>query len=182
MDVLRICIKLPEVGQHFCDISDFLDERLKYLSGDNPAANQMLTLRTLCNLFKQAPGEKLLCKNRDRVITSALNLKSSTNKNIQIALATLIMNYAVLLQDQPDVEGKSQCLLAAASFLESVLDPEAGFRTLVCIGTLISSDISAKELAQSLELKNLIVTLKGTTEPKKLPECASFVIDALQVK
>lgn len=182
LDVLRICIKHADICQHFCDKSDFLDERLQYLSGDSSVANQMLTLRTFCNLFKQPSGVRLMCKNRDSIITTALNLKGSANKNIQIAMATLLMNYSVQLQDQPDIEGRSQCLIAAANMLEGNLDLEAGFRLLVCIGTLISSDEGTRELAKSLELKNFIIPLKGNVEPKKLPECASFVIDLLQIK
>lgn len=76
--------------------------------------------------------------------------------------------------------GYSQCLLAVASVMENPLDPEAEFRLLVCLGTLISNDKSTRELAKSLDLQNLIVPMQTRVEPKKVSECAGLVINRLQ--
>ncbi|KAK3090943.1 hypothetical protein FSP39_015921 [Pinctada imbricata] len=180
LDVLRITIRNPKVCQKFCNVEDFLERQLGYLTNDTPAPAQMLTLRTFCNMFKQPSGEKILVANRDRVITPSLNCRLTQNKNIQIALCTLLLNYSVYLQNKVDEEAKSQCLLAIASVLENPLDSEAQFRLLVSLGTLMSSDDGVRALAQSLEIENLVSPLQNMVEPKKLPDCASYILKLLR--
>lgn len=161
-------------------MEEFLERQLGYLTSDTPTPAQILALRTFCNMFKQPSGEKILVANRDRLITPSLNCRLTQNKNIQIALCTLLLNYSVYLQNKVDEEAKSQCLLAIASVLENPLDPEAQFRLLVSLGTLMSSDEGVKGLAQSLDIENLVSPLQSTTEPKKLPDCASFIMKLLR--
>ena len=178
IDVLRMCVK-TSLNKVICDKDGIIDKLIQFISSGIPA-NQMLSLRTLCNMFKGETGEKLCVKHRDLVITSALNCKAASNKNIQIALSTLLMNYAVHLQDKLDQEAKSQCLIAAGNILENTeIDSEAGFRLLVCIGTLIDSDPNMKELARSINAKTVIFPLKKRQEPQKLIDSATFIFNVL---
>ncbi|XP_060069922.1 phospholipase A-2-activating protein-like [Ylistrum balloti] len=179
LDVLRIAIKDPFMSERLCTNVHFVDSRLMYLSKNNTANNQMLTLRTLCNMFRQHFGETLAMQNRERIITAALECRLSPNKHVQIALSTLLLNYAVFLQDKLDEEGKSQCLLAMASVLENNIDSEAVFRLLVCLGTLIKADETAQALARSLDIKNLVEPHLTKSEPSKVPECATFILELL---
>ncbi|XP_071173054.1 phospholipase A-2-activating protein-like isoform X1 [Mytilus edulis] len=178
LDVLRMCV-LTSLNKIVCEKDGLVDKLVNFISSD-VAPTQMLALRTLCNMFKGQTGEKMCVKHRDFILTSALNCKASTNKNIVIALATLLMNYSVHLQDKLDPEAKSQCLIAAGNVLENTnIDSEAGFRLLVCIGTLIDSDPNMKELARSINAKTVIFPLKKRAEPQKLIDCATFVFNVL---
>ena len=180
LDVLRITIKHPLVCQKFCARTDFLEKQLGYLTSESPAPTQIMAMRTFCNMFKQTAGEKVLIDNRDRVITPSLNCRLTPNKNVQIALATLLLNYSVYLLDKLDEEAKSQCLLAVASVLENPQDAEAQFRLLVCLGTLMINDAGVTGLAQSLELENLVLPLQTMTEPQKVADCAKLVLQLLK--
>ncbi|XP_069126256.1 phospholipase A-2-activating protein-like [Argopecten irradians] len=179
LDVLRIAIKDPFMSERLCTSVHFVDSRLMYLTKTNTPNNQMLTLRTLCNMFKQHFGETLAMQNRDKIITAALECRLSPNKNVQIALATLLLNYSVFLQDKLDEEAKSQCLLAMASVLENDIDSEAMFRLLVCLGTLIKTDETAQALARSIDIRNLVEPLLAKLEPAKVPGCAAFILELL---
>ena len=137
--MLRITIKHPLVCQKFCARTDFLEKQLGYLTSESPAPTQIMAMRTFCNMFKQTAGEKVLIDNRDRVITPSLNCRLTPNKNVQIALATLLLNYSVYLLDKLDEEAKSQCLLAVASVLENPQDGEAQFPT-----ARVSGDVDDK--------------------------------------
>ncbi|XP_061181732.1 phospholipase A-2-activating protein-like [Saccostrea echinata] len=180
LDVLRVSIRDQKVCEHVCSQGGFLDSLLRFLDSSSPVPTQMLTLRILVNCFLHESGRQFLLLNRDPIITQALNCRLTPNKNVQIAVSTLLLNYSVSLQDRDDEEGKSQCLLAVASVMENPMDPEAEFRLLVCLGTLISNDKDTKELAKSLEIQNLIIPMQTRLDPKKVSECAGFVINRLQ--
>lgn len=181
LDVLRVAIRNQKVCDHVCSQPGFLERQVLFLAPSSPVPTQLLALRILANCFKHASGQRLLLAERETVITEALNCRLTPNKNVQVALATLLLNYSVCLQDMVDEEaGYSQCLLAVASVMENPLDPEAEFRLLVCLGTLICNDKSTRELAKSLELQNLIIPMQTRVEPKKVSECAGFVINRLQ--
>lgn len=181
LDVLRISIKNQKICDHMCSQPGFLERQLLYLAPASPVPTQLLSLRVLANCFKHPSGQRLLLSGRENVITEALNCRLTPNKNVQVALATLLLNYSVCLGGVVDEEaGYSQCLLAVASVMENPLDPEAEFRLLVCLGTLISNDKSTRELAKSLEIENLVIPMQSRVEPQKVSECAGFVINRLQ--
>ncbi|XP_071118768.1 phospholipase A-2-activating protein-like [Haliotis cracherodii] len=179
LDVVRICVKHPLVNQAFSNQAT-IQQLISFITPDNPPACQMLALRSLTNLFSQSQGRKAVCENRDTVLGSALSCRK-TNKNVQIAIGTVILNYAIALRGTEDIEGKSQCLSAARNVLEASPDHEASFRVLVSIGTILSGDEEAFALAQSLGLQDPIVKLGRVTEPKKVPECAQLVLNILRV-
>jgi hypothetical protein len=55
----------------------------------------VVALRTLCNMFKGETGEKLCVKHREFILTSAMNCKTSENKNVSIALSTLLIHKGI---------------------------------------------------------------------------------------
>ena len=126
-------------------------------------------------MFAQPLGCKLVLSNRDMVVEKAMNLKSNKNKNVQIALSTVLLNISIGLFGSLNLEGKSQCLSALAMMLEAGLDPEAGFRTLVAIGTLIHKDETVLNLATSLDVPMYLRSFLMIQEPKKLSECANLL-------
>ncbi|CAH2293817.1 phospholipase A-2-activating [Pelobates cultripes] len=182
LDVLRLCIKNPMVNEMFCNDkegSQFSSYLLKLMHPGGRQANQLLALRTLCNCFSYDPGTKLMMSQRDTLITKAIELKSVNNKNIHTALATLILNYAICLHKAGDLEGKAQCLSAISTGLEVVKDLEASFRLLVALGTLISDDENAVQLAKSLGVNSQIKKYMSVTEPAKVNECCRLLLNIL---
>ena len=175
LDILRICIKGWETNQAFCASANILEAMISYWSPDSSLANQVLSLKVVCNMFAQPLGCKLIMDNRDMVIEKAMNFKSSKNKNVQIALTTVLLNISVGLFGSLNLEGKSQCLSALAMLLESGLDPEAAFRAAIAMGTLIHKDESLLNLAVSLDVPSFLRNLLVTSEPKKLSECANLL-------
>ncbi|XP_053395858.1 phospholipase A-2-activating protein-like [Mercenaria mercenaria] len=177
IDVLRITIKFQEVNQPFCASSNILEEMFKYWSDDSPAANQILSLKVVCNMFAQPQGFKLCMDNRDKTLTRALNLKQSKNKNVQISLGTLLLNYSVGLFGTLDLEGKSQTLAAAVECMKVKPDVEAAFRIFIAMGTLIHKDESVLNLAQSMNVMPLIGDFLNVHNPKKVGECAGLLAE-----
>ncbi|XP_075066161.1 phospholipase A-2-activating protein isoform X1 [Mixophyes fleayi] len=182
LDVLRIAVKNPTVNEMFCNEkegSQFSNYLFQIMRPSGKQANQLLVLRTLCNCFSCESGARLMMSQRDTLITKAIELKAVTNKNVHTALATLLLNYATCLHRASDLEGKAQCLSAISTIMEVVQDLEAGFRLLVALGTLVSDDANAVQLAKSLGVNSQIKKYMSVTEPAKVNECCKLLLNTL---
>ncbi|KAG9345461.1 hypothetical protein JZ751_008605 [Albula glossodonta] len=183
LDILRLAVRHPVVNQSLCSETEgvqFCNHMLSLMAPQGRPANQMLALRTLCNCFSGPLGRNLLMSQRETVMSRATELKGVCNKNIHIALATLVLNYAGGLHGQADLEGKAQCLSMVSTILEGALDKEAVFRLLVALGTTVSGDPTAKDLAQSLGVKSQIAKYSSVSDPAKVGECCRLVLNELQ--
>ncbi|XP_068090719.1 phospholipase A-2-activating protein [Hyperolius riggenbachi] len=182
LDVLRLAVKSPAINEMFCNEKEgnqFINYLFQIMRPSGKQANQLLALRTLCNCFACETGEGLMMSKRDAVITKAIEIKAINNKNIHIALATLMLNYSTCLHKVSDLEGKAQCLSAVSTVLEVVQDFEAGFRLLVALGTLITDDPNAVQLAKSLGVDSQIKKYMSVTEPAKVHECCKLLLNIL---
>lgn len=184
LDILRLAVRHPEVNQRLCSGNEgvsLCNHLLSLMGPQGRPANQMLALRTLCNCFAGARGRQLLLGQRETVLSRASDLRTVCNKNIHVALATLVLNYAGQLLDQPsELEAKAQCLSVASAALEVVQDREAVFRLLVALGTTVSGDATAKDLARSLGVPAQINKYSGVAEPAKVGECCRLLLDELK--
>ncbi|XP_064294678.1 phospholipase A-2-activating protein isoform X2 [Phalacrocorax carbo] len=182
LDILRLSVRHPTVNERFCSEKNHVQLTillLKFLNPNGKQANQLLALRALCNCFVSQAGQKLMMEQRGEIMTQAIEMKSGNNKNIHIALATLMLNYAVCLHKANNIEGKAQCLSVISTVMEVVQDLEAIFRLLVALGTLISDDTNAVQLAKSLGIDSQIKKYASVSEPAKVKECCRFVLDLL---
>lgn len=182
LDILRLSIKHPSVNENFCNEKEgtqFSSHLINLLNPKGKPANQLLALRTFCNCFVGKAGQKLMMSQRESLMSQAIELKSGSNKNIHIALATLTLNYSVCFHKDHNIEGKAQCLSVISTVLEVVQDLEATFRLLVALGTLISDDSNAVQLAKSLGVDSQIKKFASVSEPAKVSECCRLILNLL---
>ncbi|XP_076340868.1 phospholipase A2 activator protein [Tachypleus tridentatus] len=182
LDILRLAVRNYPVNQRVSETAgvQMCKHLLNFVQEDEPVPNQFLALRTLCNLFCHKPGENIILHERDRILTEVLSYVNSQTKNIQIARATLLLNYSVAFHKQHDLQAKCQCLSGAAALLPTFPDNEARFRLLVTIGTLIWGDSDVIEFAKSLDLLSLIEKFRKIKEPEKIENCAETLIAVLK--
>ncbi|XP_034413239.1 phospholipase A-2-activating protein [Cyclopterus lumpus] len=183
LDIMRLAVRHPQVNESLCGESEgvqLCNHLLSLMRPEGRPANQMLALRTLCNCFGGRHGRALLLAQRETVLLRAADLANVCNKNIHIALATLVLNYAGCLHSQPDLEAKAQCLSVASRALETVQDKEAVFRLLVALGTTVASDQTARDLARSLGVNSQISKYSSVSDPAKVAECCQLVLKELQ--
>ncbi|XP_008589248.1 PREDICTED: phospholipase A-2-activating protein-like [Galeopterus variegatus] len=182
LDILRLSIKHHNVNENFCNEKEgaqFSSHLINLLNPKGKPANQLLALRTFCNCFVGQAGQKLMMSQRESLMSHAIELKSVSNKNIHIALATLTLNYSVCFHKDHNIEGKAQCLSVISTILEVVQDLEATFRLLVALGTLISDDSNAVQLAKSLGVDSQIKKYASVSEPAKVSECCRLILNLL---
>ncbi|KAI0130393.1 ubiquitin homeostasis protein lub1 [Xylariales sp. AK1849] len=135
----------------------------------------MMALRTIANLFSTPSGRKLLADpgEASRIIDfirRTLGLSHSEpigkyNRNMLIALATVAINYAVLISKTSGFpkELTQKLLGALGHVLSNQKDSEVIFRSLVATGTLITvyGKAVVGTLASSVEIAK-----DGATDPR----------------
>lgn len=183
LDILRLAVRHPVVNEKLCGEAEgvqLCNHLLNLMRPEGRPANQMLALRTLCNCFSGQQGRALLMAHLEMVLSRTVDLATVRNKNIHVALATVVLNYAGCLHSQPNLEAKAQCLSVVSRALETVEDKEAVFRLLVSLGTIVASDQTAQDLARSLGVASQISKYTATSEPSKVAECCQLVLKELQ--
>ncbi|CAN7940858.1 unnamed protein product [Ixodes pacificus] len=199
LDLLRLALRNPAVNSRVCNSGGGpqLCSHLIALLGasgasSNAAANQMLSLRALCNLFSQPGGEALALRERTRVLaaTQRRAAAGSANKNTQIALATLALNYAVALRragpsnDEDGKEAAVQLLTTVTAAAPELTDGEAQFRLLVAAGTVCFGEDGAAEesrdLARALDVPAVAEKWAAVDMPSKVGRCARELMAVLR--
>lgn len=140
---------------------------------------QLLSLRCLTNMAAHEPGRGVLLMAWEQVVRAVVEISPYPNKNMEIAAATVLLNYSVILSTAGNIENQCQVLSGAGAVALCSKEPEAQFRALVAIGTLLHHSTECRSLAGSLDLKSVVQTLSGITSPSKVGECAGHVLRLL---
>ena len=144
--------------------------------GDSERGNNiMLAVRVLANLFETEPGRTLMDSNFDQVQNILSTIPSqASNRNLQVAIATLYINYAVLCTSEAQaqlpqsMERGISMMHGLTSMLSNATDSEEAYRCLVAAGTLLSLgeevDVAAKDI---YDLGGAVKKVeKGFNEPR----------------
>ncbi|XP_076758177.1 phospholipase A2 activator protein isoform X1 [Xylocopa sonorina] len=186
LDVTRLAVLCKEVNDVLCT-EELLQIVKKHIRPDALPSNQMLTFRLLANMFSHERGEKLCLSCKDEILKLLSELESLANKNNQVAISTYILNLTVALNKYNDTLGKTQCLNAMFSVLPRLNESEALFRTLVALGTLVSTTPNLEDrnnlieaIRQSEVALNILHTMSDTTVPtNKLANCSKQIISLI---
>ncbi|KAG1658919.1 Phospholipase A-2-activating protein [Nymphon striatum] len=179
IDILRISLKSDKMIKSLNEngmIPEIINILLNYISVSTPVANHMLALRALCNLFSPQVSEEVLYDYRHQILEKVVSeIRNPTSKPLQIALATLLLNYSILICKKDDLELKTQLISGVVSTLDSFTEGEAMFRILVCLGTLVYNDTNAIDTAKSFDMLIVVKKYREVIDPSKVGECAKLL-------
>mmetsp|Transcript_16999 Transcript_16999/g.18926 ORF Transcript_16999/g.18926 Transcript_16999/m.18926 type:complete len:753 (+) Transcript_16999:55-2313(+) len=119
------------------------------------AACQMLGFRFFVNLFKCSATAQALLSNAESLLECAADCVSASNRNLRLAVTTLLLNFSVLFLKHPS-DIKVQCLAIVVEVLQSESDPEIIFRALVALGTLLHNDEETSSLTTDLGVPDIL--------------------------
>ena len=186
LDILRLASRHSQVYQLLVKDSKYLDLLLGLLNSSVP--NAMLIYRTMAHFVAHYSVHDRIMDYREALLGMSVAALADSNstfskhsqwKNVQIAIATLILNFAVLLfncQNIATIEAKGNLLSTIVTIISKVQEEEALFRILSAAGTLLTDEESIA-LAKSLELASQIEHLRGV--PGKVGECVKQVLGKL---
>lgn len=145
LDLLRLLAVAPATAtyQHARggNLIDVLEASVS--SSKPPAPNHvMMTLRAFANIFETQEGRVLALGEFDKIqsLTSGSVAAQAGNRNLLVAAATLYINYAVLLSEQPFAKAfdyATAILDVLSGILKTEKDSEVLYRALVATGTLL---------------------------------------------
>ncbi|GAB2267294.1 hypothetical protein Dimus_002279 [Dionaea muscipula] len=170
IDILRMLVLHPDGADKFLkhvDGNDTLLAIIKKVTA-SPAipANTLTSLRLMTNLFKDSRFHQWLQHNRTEILDAFSNCYTSSNKNVQLAYSTLVLNYSVLLIEKKDEEGQSHVLSAALEIAEMEnQDVDSKFRALVAIGSLMLEG-TVKKIALDFDVEGIAKAARGSREVK----------------
>ena len=159
LDLLRLlAAATPAVADYHSNANNIIDVLTTGGFEDKDRENNiMLSVRAFGNLFETQQGRNLADKDFDKIHHLVKSASSGTsNRNLTIAVATLYLNYAVLLTSPshsslPSSTDRGLALLDDLTSLISVaVDSEAVYRGLVAIGTLLGLDETLHEAAKQI--------------------------------
>lgn len=118
-----------------------------------------MAMRAICNGFLHDEMKNLLELHLN---TAAMVFKGvdMSHKQVQLAHASLLNNYAVLFKGRPVPDAALEAMLASSvkllqSFSEQS-DVQAMYRLCAAVGTLISGNVTRIEMASQLKIPSLV--------------------------
>ncbi|XP_012257921.2 phospholipase A-2-activating protein [Athalia rosae] len=189
LDVARLAVLRPDVNLKLCD-ERLLSIVRRHLKSDAIPANQMLTFRLLANMFCHDKGEVLSLQYRDELLKAILDLPSFGSKNNQVAIATYMLNLIVALNKSNDTPGKKSALNVMFTILPLMSEPEAVFRALVGLGTILAATQDPNDRNELItavrESESALTVLRTMSESStdlpvqsKLADCSKQIIDLI---
>lgn len=171
IDILRMIVLHPDGAAKLVkcinDGNDALLEIIKKATSSPVIpANLLTSLRAVTNLFKNPSFHQWLHHHRSEILDAFSGCYTSSNKNVQLAYSTLILNFAVLLIEKKDEEGQAHVLSAALEIAEAEnLDVDSKFRALVAIGSLMLEG-AVKKIALDFDVESIAKAAKASKEAK----------------
>jgi len=188
LDTMRLAVLKPSAASLLLtegNGDNTLTLMVKNMAPSSPDACLMLALRCLCNIFRSDVGRTLLRERQDELLSTLSAVMPKENKNVQVAMATLMINLSVAAVEAADSPGGQQLLTALCTlFLASTKDPEARFRVLVGMGTLLaaagqSGKSAASELGARASVELWRTDAATAQHPAKVADCASAILNYL---
>lgn len=145
------------------------------------AANQQTGLRLACSCFKHEGPRAWVADNMSALLDGYAGCSSTTNKNVRLSWATLLLDFSVLLNSISgnSSDSKLQLMSALAELLGGMPadDSESATRAFAGVAALIDGDKEMIRLAQDLGMPGLCrhLTQGGSGVPTKLKETAAQV-------
>ncbi|KAG8039653.1 hypothetical protein G9C98_000382 [Cotesia typhae] len=190
LDVARLAILQKSANNILCS-ENLIPVIQRHLAPEAVAANQMLIFRLLANMFNHETGEKFGLQYAESVLDVLLKLPSAGSKHNQVAIATYMLNLTVALnKNSDDMTSRTKILNLMTVIMDKLKDPEAIFRALVALGTLIAVVNNADHkntLVQLLKQSDsTIALLKSSSISKsmldahgKVSKCSKQILDLI---
>lgn len=189
LDIARLAVLHKDINEQI-STPDMLKIIDKHIKPGAIASNQMLTFRLLANLFHHEKGENFCLSYKDDILKAVCNLNSLGNKHNQIAISTYMLNLIVALNKCNDTSGKIRILNTMFMVLPRFNEPEAVFRALVGLGTLLAATLNPDErneliktVRQSEKILDVLKTMSENAHDvniqNKVANCSKQIIDLI---
>lgn len=137
LDIIRSALLREDLCKQILN-DDLVEKLLNYLADSSRMPTQLMACRCFVNLFKHEAGRTRMQKFVNLVMIK-FPQKETTNANLQIALATLLLNFSI--RNYTDLPHEVVVSRVVALFLWTN-DLEAIYRILLASGNFIALGIT----------------------------------------
>ena len=194
LDLLRLLASVSPAlaefkGPNSEDVVAVLESSGALADADRPN-NIMLGVRAFANLFVSDKGHDLADNEYSRIhaLVKSIPPTALSNRNLAIAVATLWLNYCVLVtsashRQLPSSSDRALELLdSLTSILSSSPDSEANYRALVGIGTLLGLGEEVAMAAKEVyDLEARFKKVKGVFKEPRIRNVIAEIEDGLMI-
>lgn len=186
LDITRLAVRNEGINRSLCgsESGNYLFNVLrKYLVPEALPANQMLSLRIVTNMMCHKPGENLVMKEKHLFLFIIRKLASSkATKNLQVALATLLLNLSVAFIRFKDMDCQREAVATLSLIMPALTESESVLRGLVALGTLLQNDRNLQEELSPETMNRLRIIAKSTSDNgmSKAVSCASQILSLIK--
>ena len=146
-----------------------------FADADRPN-NMMLAMRAFSNLFETEAGRSLADASYEKIHGLIKSTFSNlSNRNLAIAVATVYINYCVLLTDaaykssQAASDRGLELVDDLTSLIRGTTDSEAVYRALVALGTLLGLDEEIKMAATEIyDAEGALAKVEGAVKEPRI--------------
>jgi len=157
MDLYRIYLLHPTSYEAYASSdagAQYLNAMLRFIGNvNNPKALCMLTLRGLCNLFKNQASQHVAMINATKIVDIAMPFLTHADKNVRQAAITLHLNYSVELLNKEDSEARTQVIAGIATCIGQEIDLQNLLRASIALGNCAHKNAEATSLISSMGLE-----------------------------
>ncbi|XP_050425163.1 phospholipase A-2-activating protein [Adelges cooleyi] len=175
LDITRLAVRNKQINDALCSNDLIMIKLQPHIRDNEVSTNQMLAFRILCNLMQHEKGELLVVRYYEDLLRITLNLSQGnlSPKHLQIAVATLLLNFSVMIKQSDDSIAIQTVCDAVSSICPKLTEPEAIFRCFVAIGTLITLKHQPN---LSEQIKDYIALMASNSEPSKVLSCSKHLM------
>lgn len=178
LDVIRLAVRTQE----FCtklggfELLDFISQRIP-----TNAANQLMSVRALCNLMTHKTGRELVNIRLRDFIQLVSQIRQGT-ANLQSAIATFYLNQSITQHEQPSEDLTRLFCIEIVQFLEWTNDPESTYRAYQALGNLVDFNTSiAAPILKTVDLLREGITRNRSSPSGKLAEISVELGEKLMI-
>jgi hypothetical protein len=180
LDVFRMFLlhsQASEMFKVFDHGAEYLYKFLSMLSNKNElAANQLLCLKCISNMFKHPSSTFVLVSKYEMVIDAVVDYLSHENKGIRNGAITVLLNYAVaFVTRKDDNQGRVQAIGGLVNVIDTESEPQNYMRILAAVGNLIFEDEEVQSLANEFGLLDKLSSLEKFKGKDVYDKCSKYV-------
>jgi len=181
LDIARLAALHPVASSHYADAfsngqeDSIMDILLSYLMDDSlPATNSQMIWRFLVNMFKwNSAAKKTVISSFEQVIDLAAPFLNHENKQVRLAIATILLNYSVYYTTANDLSKKAVVVPLLIKMLSVKEDVDVTYRVLVGLGTLAFKELTLQNVIKTNQ--QVMETLAQIQEEKLVPVVKELV-------
>eukprot|EP00919_Chromeraceae_sp_WS-2016_P012714 GHVR01029794.1.p1 GENE.GHVR01029794.1~~GHVR01029794.1.p1 ORF type:complete len:168 (+),score=26.95 GHVR01029794.1:471-974(+) len=141
--------------------------------GFNAGTEAGLSLKFIANLFSFPSARRIIIDKHQQILKTLSSVSGSTIKGVRVGVASVLLNLSVAVKDMK--EDFNQVITVCIEFLSTESDPEACYRLLATMCTLLISHRETSVAALSIGVEECLLGCATKFNEKRISDACDDV-------